>query len=81
VVADRILRALSEPYELAGTTVRISASMGLALADSGTQAADELVRNADAAMYVCKHAGKHGVTVHDPGPRRLRRAPALQAAQ
>jgi diguanylate cyclase (GGDEF)-like protein len=67
VVGDRILRALSEPYELAGTTKRISASMGIALADSGTLAADALIRNADAAMYVCKHGGKRGLRVHDRG--------------
>ena len=43
----------------------ISASMGLALADSGTLTAEELLRSADAAMYVCKHGGKRGMAVHD----------------
>jgi diguanylate cyclase (GGDEF)-like protein len=67
IVADRIMRALSEAYTLAGRTARISASMGLAFADSGTMGADDLVRNADAAMYVSKHGGKRGLTVHDGG--------------
>jgi diguanylate cyclase (GGDEF)-like protein len=64
VVADRILRALAEPFELGGEANPISASMGLALGDSGSLSADELLRNADAAMYVCKHGGKRGLSVH-----------------
>jgi diguanylate cyclase (GGDEF)-like protein len=67
IVADRIMRALSEECTLMGTTARISASMGMAFADSGTMEADDLVRNADAAMYVSKHGGKRGITVHDRG--------------
>jgi diguanylate cyclase (GGDEF)-like protein len=67
IVADRIMRALSEPYTLVGKTARISASMGLAFADSGAMGAEDLVRNADAAMYVSKHGGKRGLTVHDRG--------------
>ena len=74
IVANRILRALGEPFELAHTINQIGASMGLALADSGTLDADELLRDADAAMYVCKHGGKQGLAVHD------RDAPAITAA-
>jgi diguanylate cyclase (GGDEF)-like protein len=68
IVADRILRKLGEPYELAGVDREISASMGLALGDSGALTADDLLRNADAAMYVCKHGGKRGLSVHDRDP-------------
>ena len=67
IVANRILGALGEPFELAQQTRRIGASMGLALADSGTSTGDELLRDADAAMYVCKHGGKRGLAVHDRG--------------
>jgi diguanylate cyclase (GGDEF)-like protein len=65
VVSDRILRALGAPCELPGTTQAISASIGLALADSGTLTAAELLSSADAAMYVCKHGGKRGMAVQD----------------
>jgi diguanylate cyclase (GGDEF)-like protein len=64
VVADRILAALREPFVLAGRETRVHASVGVALAPSGTADADELVRNADVAMYVSKHGGKRGFSVY-----------------
>jgi diguanylate cyclase (GGDEF)-like protein len=67
LVAERILRSIREPYELAGTTRRISASIGVAVSESGALDAEALIRNADAAMYVCKHNGKRGVTRHGSG--------------
>ncbi|MDP9294989.1 MAG: GGDEF domain-containing protein, partial [Actinomycetota bacterium] len=66
VVADRILRKLARPMELAGSEHPVEASLGVAIADSGALRADELVRNADVAMYVSKHGGKSGYSVYEP---------------
>jgi diguanylate cyclase (GGDEF)-like protein len=64
IVANRILEALVRPFTLAGREVAVGASIGLAIAPSGTIAADELVHRADLAMYVSKHGGKQRVNVY-----------------
>lgn len=64
-VAERILRNFEPPVELREGTARISASMGIAMADSGSMSAEELTRKADAAMYVAKRGGKRGYTIAD----------------
>ncbi|MDA0181611.1 GGDEF domain-containing protein [Solirubrobacter phytolaccae] len=65
IVAERLLKALRAPVPFEGREVAVGASLGLALAPSGTVDGDELLRRADAAMYVTKHGGKRGVSVHD----------------
>jgi diguanylate cyclase (GGDEF)-like protein len=65
-IADRILRNFGAPVDLGGgATTGISASMGIAMADTGSMSADELLRKADAAMYVAKRGGKRGYAIHD----------------
>jgi diguanylate cyclase (GGDEF)-like protein len=58
VTARRILRTLAGPVEVHGRELRAEASIGIAVAegDSGTQ--EELLRNADVAMYAAKGSGK-----------------------
>ena len=57
-VARRICAALSEPFEIASQTVRISTSVGVALAGAHGADTDDLLRRADAAMYRAKSQGK-----------------------
>ncbi|KRV49374.1 phosphodiesterase [Wenjunlia vitaminophila] len=64
-VADRIRLSLSEPYRVAGTTVRVAASIGVAFAEPGITCT-ELMRNADLAMYRAKSAGKGRVEMYVP---------------
>ena len=61
-VATRITTALRAPFALQGTEAFVSASVGIARAAAGT-GAEELLRNADAAMYSAKTRGK-GRHVH-----------------
>jgi diguanylate cyclase (GGDEF)-like protein/PAS domain S-box-containing protein len=56
-VAERIGTALATPFNLGGKEVFVSASIGIARTCSG-ETSDELVRNADVAMYVAKTNGK-----------------------
>jgi diguanylate cyclase (GGDEF)-like protein len=63
-VAGRILSSFAEPVDLGGRSAAIHASMGIAMADSGALTAAEVVRNADVAMYTCKHGGKRGYAVY-----------------
>jgi diguanylate cyclase (GGDEF)-like protein len=58
IVAERIQAALRESFELDGHEVGVSASIGISSSGPDTQDAGELMRNADAAMYVAKSKGK-----------------------
>jgi diguanylate cyclase (GGDEF)-like protein len=64
-VAQRINEALKEPFALSQREVFISASIGIAPFVSA-QDPDELLRNADIAMYMAKGAGKGRHEVFDP---------------
>jgi diguanylate cyclase len=58
-VGRRLLAALREPFEIDGTTVRVTASLGIAQpAADDHPSADELMHRADVAMYAGKRAGK-----------------------
>ena len=57
VVAARVLDRLSEPYYFEGHRMFVSASIGIALSSTGTTPED-LLRNADTAMYQAKNNGK-----------------------
>ena len=66
VVADRIIDNLLKPLEFEGRTLDVKASLGVATAQSGSGVgADELVRNADVAMYVSQHGGKGRLSHYD----------------
>jgi diguanylate cyclase (GGDEF)-like protein len=64
--AQRALTALSAPLALEGRVVTVRASLGLALDRPGKMPADELLRNADTAMYRAKANGRSGVAVFEP---------------
>ena len=57
VVATRILERLSEPFHLEGRRMFVFASIGIALSSTGSTPED-LLRNADTAMYHAKANGK-----------------------
>jgi len=57
VVASRILERLGEPFHLEGRRMFVSASIGIALSATGSTPED-LIRNADTAMYHAKANGK-----------------------
>jgi diguanylate cyclase (GGDEF)-like protein len=62
-IAVRLHQGLSRPFALGGVTVGVTASIGIAFTGHGSQAADELLRDADFAMYRSKRnrAAKHDV--------------------
>ncbi|MES2522097.1 MAG: EAL domain-containing protein [Gemmatimonadota bacterium] len=57
IVAERVIRALQTPFALYGREVRVGASIGIAIADAN-DTADDLLRNADLALYRAKALGK-----------------------
>jgi diguanylate cyclase (GGDEF)-like protein/PAS domain S-box-containing protein len=56
-VAQRLIDAVIEPFELDGREVFITASVGVAISDHGSETPEELLRDADAAMYRAKQQG------------------------
>ena len=57
-LAQRVIEALSAPYGVAGHTIVIGASVGIALAGSSGRDADTLLKNADMALYQSKAKGR-----------------------
>ncbi len=67
MVAERLRAVLSEPFELDGpepTCLAVRASLGVAVGHRGS--ADELIRDADVALYEAKAAGKDRYVVFQP---------------
>lgn len=57
-VAERIQESLADPIVLEGVEFFTSASIGIATGELGYRSPDELLRDADAAMYCAKASGK-----------------------
>ncbi|MBR8299537.1 diguanylate cyclase [Burkholderia dolosa] len=74
ILAARIIERISAPYTLSiGETVSFGISIGIAL-DDGHGSPDELIRQADSALYDAKSAGKGIYRFYSSGSRRI--APA-----
>ncbi|MBU6248055.1 MAG: EAL domain-containing protein [Xanthomonadaceae bacterium] len=64
-VAQRVLDALGRPLPVAGRELQPSASLGIALGDAAYGDADELLRDADVALYRAKDQGRKRYEVFD----------------
>ncbi len=65
-VAQNILRRLAEPFTLNNETAYISASIGITLYPQDTQEVEQLLMNADQAMYVAKKKGRNRFSYFTP---------------
>lgn len=70
LIAERIIRELQAPFRLGPKEIFTSASIGIALANPRYRQPDELLRDADAAMYNAKDAGRHCTILFDDRLRR-----------
>jgi len=64
-VAERILHELAVPFPECGLSEGIGASIGIALSMTGYDTIDEVLRDADTAMYRAKARGRNRYTVFD----------------
>ncbi len=64
-VAQRVIDAISEPMFIAGKELFSSASVGIVLSDPRYNSTDELLRDADFAMYRAKAAGRQRFEIFD----------------
>ena len=67
--ADRIHEALAAPFMLDGHEVFITTSIGLVMSGPGTQSPEDLLRDADIALYHAKGAGGACVVAFNTGMR------------
>ena len=66
-IAEKILASFNQPYVLAGHQHRSSGSIGIAPFCGHAISANELLKNADIAMYQAKAAGRNGLRIFEPG--------------
>jgi diguanylate cyclase (GGDEF)-like protein/PAS domain S-box-containing protein len=78
-VAEDLIAALCEPFIVTGHSVSITSSAGVALSRPGARAPEELLREADAALYVAKARGKACAVLAGVAPSPLGRAGAPAA--
>uniref|UniRef100_A0A8J4M5M7 EAL domain-containing protein n=1 Tax=Acidicaldus sp. TaxID=1872105 RepID=A0A8J4M5M7_9PROT len=64
--AQRLIAALAEPLEIGGQFAQIGGSVGIALAPQHGGTPDDLLRNADTALYAAKRAGRGTARLFDP---------------
>jgi diguanylate cyclase (GGDEF)-like protein/PAS domain S-box-containing protein len=80
-VASRILDELRPPFTVGGRDVTLSASTGIAVSMTGREPVEDLIRDADTAMYRAKAAGKGRYEVFDEELRlRLEARTELETA-
>jgi diguanylate cyclase (GGDEF)-like protein len=68
LIAERLLEALDQPFRLAGlahTSLKLTASVGIAAGDR--ESAEELLRDADVAMYEAKWDGRRRYVLFEAG--------------
>lgn len=65
LVAERIRDILRTPFSIAGKEIAVGTSIGIASAQTGKESPEELLRNADVAMYMAKTQGKGCFTVFE----------------
>jgi diguanylate cyclase len=68
-IAERIAAILRNPYTLGGRTLVATVSVGIAVSRPGECSAEELLRDADAAMYRAKELGKDRCELFDAALR------------
>jgi predicted signal transduction protein with EAL and GGDEF domain len=72
-IANRVATVLAEPVVLDGQEITVTASVGITYALNGTSQPEELLRDADVAMYRAKERGRARAEMFHPSMRRKAR--------
>lgn len=65
-IAEKLRRALAEPYQLENDHYQSSPSIGISLFSGNNMQIDELLKRADTAMYQAKQSGRNTIRFFDP---------------
>jgi diguanylate cyclase (GGDEF)-like protein len=71
LVAERSLVSLQKPIVLSGGTVELTGSIGISTCEDGGSTVEEMLANADLAMYAAKAGGKNCYRVFREGMRQM----------
>lgn len=63
-LAQRLIAAIAEPIEVAGTRLQVTTSVGIAVAPDHATEASDLLRCADVALYAAKAEGRNGAVLY-----------------
>ena len=69
-LVDRIFASLRAPFDYLDHTLTVDASIGIAMGSSDLTDLDQLVQNADLALYEAKSGGRHTARFFDPAMQR-----------
>jgi diguanylate cyclase (GGDEF)-like protein len=70
-VAARVVEAFQQPLEVGQRQIRLTVSVGVALGAASVHSAEDLIRNADFAMYAAKQSGKGLHRMYDASERMI----------
>jgi diguanylate cyclase (GGDEF)-like protein/PAS domain S-box-containing protein/hemerythrin-like metal-binding protein len=65
-IAENILKKLADPFRLENEVIYLSASMGITLYPNDATEIDELLKDADQAMYAAKSMGRNRLSYFTP---------------
>ncbi len=69
--ARRVCQEISKPFNLDGTEVRVTTTIGISLYPSDGDSADKLLKHADVAMYHAKEQGRNGYQFYSQSIHQL----------
>ncbi|MBU0946641.1 MAG: diguanylate cyclase [Proteobacteria bacterium] len=70
-IARKVIAEFKVPFNIEGLEMRIGVSIGIALAPGDSDSDEELMQNADLAMYYVKHHGKNGFAYYEDSEPQL----------
>jgi diguanylate cyclase (GGDEF)-like protein/PAS domain S-box-containing protein len=70
IVAEKIRQQLADPFQIGDHTAHISASIGITLCPQDASTPEQLINNADQAMYAAKNAGRNRFSFFSPNLTR-----------
>ncbi len=75
-LAQRLLHAVQQPFDIDGQRLLVGVSIGIAMYPTGGETPDQLLRNADTALYGAKESGRNAYRLFEPAMevRQLERA-------
>ncbi len=65
-LAGELVQSIARPYDVAGSKLTLTASVGVSVAGEDCQEPDRMLKNADVALYRAKTDGRNAFRVYDP---------------